>query len=81
MIHLSNTRFGDISVEESSAIHFPRGIIGFSEETQFAIVERENGPIAYLQSLKTPRLARSESRAACAPRRRATAARSRRPSE
>ncbi len=31
MIHLSNTRFGDISVEESSAITFPRGIIGFSD--------------------------------------------------
>lgn len=57
MIHLSNTRFGDISVEESSAITFPRGIIGFSEEVRFSIVERENGVIAYLQSLKSPRLA------------------------
>ena len=57
MIHLSNTRFGDISVEETSAITFPRGIIGFSEEVRFSIVERENGAIAYLQSLKNPRLA------------------------
>jgi len=57
MIHLSNTRFGDISVEETSAIAFPRGIIGFSEESGFTILERTNGPIAYLQSLKNPRLA------------------------
>ena len=57
MIHLSNTRFGNISIENSAAIDFPRGIIGFSEETQFAILERENGPIAYLQSLKNPKLA------------------------
>jgi flagellar assembly factor FliW len=57
MIHLSNTRFGNISFEDSAAIEFPRGIIGFSEETRFAILERENGPIAYLQSLKNPKLA------------------------
>ncbi|MBL8743835.1 MAG: flagellar assembly protein FliW [Myxococcales bacterium] len=57
MIHLSNTRFGDISVEESSAITFPRGIIGFSEEVRFTLLERTNGPIAYLQSLRNPRLA------------------------
>ena len=57
MIHLSNTRFGDISVEEASAITFPRGIIGFSEEVRFTILERANGPVAYLQSLKSPRLA------------------------
>jgi flagellar assembly factor FliW len=57
MIHLSNTRFGNISIEESAAIEFPRGIIGFSEETRFAILERANGPIAYMQSLKNPKLA------------------------
>lgn len=57
MIHLSNTRFGNISIENSAAIEFPRGIIGFSDETQFAILERAKGPIAYLQSLKNPKLA------------------------
>ena len=57
MIHLTNTRFGNISIEDSAAIEFPRGIIGFSEETQFAILERANGPIAYLQSLRNPKRA------------------------
>ncbi len=57
MIQIANTRFGDITVEESSPITFPRGIIGFSEELSFVILERENGPVAYLQSLRTPRLA------------------------
>lgn len=57
MIHLENTRFGDIDIEDGAAIHFPRGIIGFSDETRFAIIERENANIAYLQSLNNPRLA------------------------
>ncbi len=57
MIHLSGTRFGEISLEDSAAISFPNGIIGFSTETRFALLERPNGPIAYLQSLASPRLA------------------------
>ena len=57
MIHLSGTRFGDISLEDRAEIKFPNGLIGFSAETRFAILERTRGPIAYLQSLSTPRLA------------------------
>ena len=57
MIHLSGTRFGDLSLEDHAEISFPDGIIGFSGETRFAILERTRGPIAYLQSLTTPRLA------------------------
>lgn len=57
MIHLSSTRFGDISLEDSAEIQFPSGLIGFSRENRFAILERTKGPIAYLQSLTTPRLA------------------------
>ena len=57
MIHLSSTRFGDLSLEDSAEILFPAGLIGFSRETRFAILERTKGPIGYLQSLSTPRLA------------------------
>lgn len=57
MIHLNSTRFGDISIEDSAEIIFPKGLIGFSGETRFAILERARGPIAYLQSLTSPHLA------------------------
>jgi len=57
MIHLNCTRFGDITIDESAEIRFPNGLVGFASETRFAIIERSQGPIAYLQSLTTPRLA------------------------
>lgn len=51
------TRFGELSFPAGSELEFPQGLIGFSAETRFALVEREGGAIAYLQSLRTPRLA------------------------
>ena len=57
MIRLEKTRFGTISLDETTQIRFPRGLIGFSSETSFALLERERGPIAYLQSLSTPGIA------------------------
>ncbi len=57
MIRLEKTRFGTITLDESAQIKFPRGLIGFSTETTFALLERERGPIAYLQSLMTPGIA------------------------
>jgi flagellar assembly factor FliW len=57
MIQVQNTRFGSIDIDETAAIEFPQGIIGFSEETRFVLVERAAGKIAYLQSLRTPCLA------------------------
>lgn len=57
MIRLDGTRFGTIELPDDAAIEFPRGIIGFNDETSFAIVERDKGIIGYLQSLKTPGLA------------------------
>ncbi len=57
MIRLEKTRFGTITIDESAEIRFARGLIGFSGETRFALLERERGPIAYLQSLNTPGLA------------------------
>ena len=52
-----NTRmFGKIEIDESKIIHFPAGIIGFPEMTDFALVydeeKGENTPIKWLQSLQ-----------------------------
>ena len=52
-----NTRvFGEIEIDDSKIIHFPSGIIGFPEMTDFALVfDEEKGkdtPIRWLQSLQ-----------------------------
>ena len=58
MICIENTRFGSVEIEDGTVIHFPKGIIGFPEETRFVLLERaRGGHIAYLQSLSTPGLA------------------------
>ncbi len=48
--------FGEIEIDESKIIHFPSGIIGFPEMTDFALVfDEEKGkdtPIRWLQSLQ-----------------------------
>lgn len=58
MIRLENTRFGSINIDDKTQIAFPHGLIGFSSETRFALIERggasSRGAIAYLQSLVNP---------------------------
>ena len=48
--------FGEIEIDDSKIIHFPAGIIGFPEMTDFALVfDEEKGkesPIRWLQSLQ-----------------------------
>ena len=48
--------FGEIEIDDSKIIHFPCGIIGFPEMTDFALVfDEEKGkdtPIRWLQSLQ-----------------------------
>jgi len=57
-MQLTDTRFGTIEVDESRALTLPSGIIGFSAETRFALLEPPAGGIvAWLQSLRTASLA------------------------
>lgn len=48
--------FGEIDIDESKIIHFPSGIIGFSELNDFALLYDEekgsNAPIRWLQSIQ-----------------------------
>jgi flagellar assembly factor FliW len=47
-----------IETEESNVIQFPFGLIGFANEKEFILIEREQSPrIAWLQSVKSPELA------------------------
>ncbi len=52
--------FGEITIDDEKIIHFPSGIIGFPELTEFALVhdvERGAGAIHWLQSVQEPAFA------------------------
>ncbi|MGN0364317.1 MAG: flagellar assembly protein FliW [Suilimivivens sp.] len=56
-----NTKvFGEIEIADDKIIHFPSGIIGFPELTDFALVHDEEkgvGSIHWLQSIQEPAFA------------------------
>lgn len=57
-----NTRvFGEVDIEESKIIHFPGGIIGFPELTEFALIHDSEKQsvcaVRWLQSLQEPAFA------------------------
>lgn len=56
-----NTKvFGEIEIEDEKIIHFPSGIIGFPELTDFALVHDEEkgiGSIHWMQSVQEPAFA------------------------
>jgi flagellar assembly factor FliW len=55
---IKTTRFGEIEVEESKAIHFSEGLPGFHDKKDFIILEHKPGsPFLWLQSLNAPDLA------------------------
>jgi len=55
---LSKTRFGEIEVDDSRAMTFPRGLIGFPDARRFVLLEpRGRASVAWLQSLDVPELA------------------------
>ena len=52
--------FGEITIEDDRIIHFPSGIIGFPELTDFALIhdaEKGAGAIHWLQSIQEPAFA------------------------
>jgi flagellar assembly factor FliW len=55
---IKTTRFGEIEVDESRAIHFADGLPGFHDKREFIILEHKPGsPFLWLQSMDTPGLA------------------------
>lgn len=57
MIDLEQTRFGALSVADDCVITLRGGLLGFPNDTRFILLERERGPIAFLQSVDSPALA------------------------
>lgn len=57
-----NTRiFGEVDIDEAKIIRFPKGIVGFPELTDFALIhDEERGPqnaIRWMQSMQEPNFA------------------------
>jgi flagellar assembly factor FliW len=58
MSTIKTTRFGEMEVDESRAIHFTDGLPGFHNKRDFIILEHKPGsPFLWLQSMDTPDLA------------------------
>lgn len=53
-----NTRaFGEVVIDDEKIIHFPSGIVGFADLTEFALIHDEEkgiGAIHWLQSVQEP---------------------------
>ena len=59
-MRLTTRIFGEIEIEDSKIIHFPKGIIGFPDMTQFALMhdkDKDSNAIRWLQSLDEPTFA------------------------
>lgn len=57
-----NTRiFGEVDIDDEKLIHFPKGIVGFPDLTEFALIhdeeEGENAGIRWMQSMQEPAFA------------------------
>ncbi len=60
MMTITTKNFGEIGVSEDRIIHFPNGIIGFPELTDFMLIhddEEEKSAIRWMQSLQEPAFA------------------------
>jgi flagellar assembly factor FliW len=57
MLSTTTAYFGQLEYHPSSVWHFPQGIPGFDEETDFVIIDQPSTrPLMFLQSLRTPAL-------------------------
>lgn len=50
------TKLGTMQVDEGKIIHFPVGILGFSDNHRYIIVEQEGSAFSFLQSVDDPEL-------------------------
>lgn len=44
--------WGEVEVQEKDIYQFPKGLPGFEEETEFALIPWEDTPFSYLQSVR-----------------------------
>jgi flagellar assembly factor FliW len=57
-MRIQSQRFGEFEIDPRDIIHFPEGLIGFTEDQKFVLVRhRESSPIGWLQCVTRPDLA------------------------
>jgi flagellar assembly factor FliW len=57
-MEIQTTRFGRLSIDNDSLITFPRGLLGFPNYTQYALIEAADGAeFFWLQAVDEPQLA------------------------
>ena len=55
---IATSRFGDMEVDESRLIRFPRGVLGFPDQQEYALIQTsEKSDFYWLQSVHRPELA------------------------
>ena len=58
MKNIHTVRFGDLTIDEKSIVHFAQGIPAFEDEHDFVLIPYdEESPYLFLQSCTTPDLA------------------------
>ncbi|PIH58397.1 flagellar assembly protein FliW [Paenibacillus sp. LK1] len=51
-MHIQTSMWGEVEVQEKDIYQFPKGLPGFEEETEFALIAWEDTPFSYLQSVR-----------------------------
>ncbi|MBA2942408.1 flagellar assembly protein FliW [Paenibacillus sp. CGMCC 1.16610] len=54
---IQTTRFNQIEIDDNDIITFKQGIPGFEERTKYIVLEMEQGPFSFLQSVEEAGLA------------------------
>lgn len=55
---IATSRFGSLEVDEGRLIRFPKGILGFPDQQEYALIQTaENSVFYWLQSVERPELA------------------------
>ncbi len=57
MTQLATKAFGTIDISPRQVLDFAEGLYGFEEETRFALLDDEQSPFKWLQSMQEPNLA------------------------
>ncbi|GAB6991334.1 flagellar assembly protein FliW [Paenibacillus pini] len=56
-MRIETSSWGNLEITEEQIYHFNKGLPGFDEETEFALISLQEGTFSYMQSLKEPALA------------------------
>ncbi|WP_260511086.1 flagellar assembly protein FliW [Paenibacillus cucumis (ex Kampfer et al. 2016)] len=56
IIFIQTSMWGEVEVQEKEIYQFPKGLPGFEEETEFALIPWEDTPFSYLQSVREKEL-------------------------